>query len=281
MPIWTGDEDYEKFEVHGHPTNMVVDLGKRLCTCQFWMLTDILCVHAYAVLARVNKRPEDFCHQLCTVEAYNKTYTHHINPLPGQLLWEKSMYTQPQAPNIRRRPGALIKKRRKDADEGNSGNKKAKPSESLKRHLKPFICRYCGVKGHTKRGCSKKRLDEVAVAVAAAKVAADKAKSNAVASASEAGPQPHTSAAPVDKPPAVEIEISQPNYEGSQDIAGFAAPAPSRPEKLSTKRKSSPPPQSIGVNPMQGANMATSFRLTSFMKFVPTPSFKAPKKKNN
>ncbi|RYR40387.1 hypothetical protein Ahy_A09g046141 [Arachis hypogaea] len=39
MPIWTGDEDYEKFKVHGHPTNMVVDLGKRLCTCQFWMLT--------------------------------------------------------------------------------------------------------------------------------------------------------------------------------------------------------------------------------------------------
>ncbi|RYR66471.1 hypothetical protein Ahy_A03g012461 isoform B [Arachis hypogaea] len=33
VPIWTGDEDYEKFEVHGHPTNMVVDLGKRLCTC--------------------------------------------------------------------------------------------------------------------------------------------------------------------------------------------------------------------------------------------------------
>nr|XP_025678198.1 uncharacterized protein LOC112778042 [Arachis hypogaea] len=39
VPIWTGDEEYEKFEVHGHPTNMVVDLGKRLCTCQFWMLT--------------------------------------------------------------------------------------------------------------------------------------------------------------------------------------------------------------------------------------------------
>ncbi|RYQ99546.1 hypothetical protein Ahy_B07g087491 isoform A [Arachis hypogaea] len=304
MPIWTGDEDYEKFEVHGHPTNMVVDLGKRLCTCQFWMLTSIPCVHACAALARVNKRPEDFCHQLCTMEAYNKTYAHHINHLSGQSLWEKSMYTHPQAPNIRRRPGALTKKRRKDVDEGNSGNKKAKPSGSLKRVLKPFTCRYCGVKGHTKRGCSKKRLDEVAAAVAAAKAAADKAKSKAaseagpephtVASATQAGPQPqtatsasnlgpqaHVAAAPVDKPPVVEIEISQPNYEGSQDIAGSTAPAPSRPKKLPTKRRSSPPPQSIRVDPMQGASEATSFRLANFMKFVQTPGFKAPRKKNN
>ncbi|RYQ96263.1 hypothetical protein Ahy_B08g091948 [Arachis hypogaea] len=105
----------KNFEVHGHPTNMVVDLGKRLCTCQFWMLTGISCVHACATLAR--------------------------------------------------------------------------------------------------------------------------------------------------------------------DIAESAAPAPSRPQKLSTKRRSSPPPQSIGVDPMQGASVATSFRLANFMKFVPTPGFKAPIKK--
>ncbi|RYQ83616.1 hypothetical protein Ahy_B10g102373 [Arachis hypogaea] len=42
----TGDNGYEKFEVHRHPTNHVVDLGKRLCTCQFWMLTGIpLCAY--------------------------------------------------------------------------------------------------------------------------------------------------------------------------------------------------------------------------------------------
>ncbi|RYR38729.1 hypothetical protein Ahy_A09g043891 [Arachis hypogaea] len=61
--IWSGDTGYEKFEVHGRPTNHVVDLGKRLCTCQFWMLTGIRCVHACAALARVNKHPEDFYHK--------------------------------------------------------------------------------------------------------------------------------------------------------------------------------------------------------------------------
>ncbi|RYR33910.1 hypothetical protein Ahy_A10g048582 [Arachis hypogaea] len=274
MPIWTGDEDYEKFEVHGHPTNMVVDLGKRLCTCQFWMLAGIPCVHACAALARINKRPEDFCHQLCTMEAYNKTYIHHINPLSGQSLWEKSLYTQPHAPNIRRRPGALTKKREKMLMRATVVIRKLNL-------VKPFTCRYCGVKGHTKRGCSKKRLDEVAAAVAAAKAAADKAKTNAAPSASEVGPQPQIAAAPADEPPAVEIDISQPNYKGSQDIAGPAAPPPSRPQKLPTKRRSSPPPQSIAVDPMQGASVATSSKLHNFMKFVPTPGFKAPRKKNN
>ncbi|RYQ91793.1 hypothetical protein Ahy_B09g097824 [Arachis hypogaea] len=208
---------------------VVVDLKKRLCTCQFWMLT-------------VNKRPEDFCRHLCTMESYNKTYAHHINPLPGQSLWEKSVYSQPQSLNIRRRPGVLTKKRRKDADEGNGGNKKAKPSESLKRHLKTFTCRYCGINPN-----SMPFLLLLGLAL-----------------------KPTTTVAPIDNPPTaaivdnsppVEIELSQPNYEGSQDIAVAAAPTPSRPEKLPTKRRSSPPPQSIGVDPMDGASVATSSRL--------------------
>ncbi|XP_025678198.2 uncharacterized protein [Arachis hypogaea] len=57
VPIWTGDEEYEKFEVHGHPTNMVVDLGKRLCTCQFWMLTgDIICPYTNFILFFIMNR---------------------------------------------------------------------------------------------------------------------------------------------------------------------------------------------------------------------------------
>ncbi|RYR76585.1 hypothetical protein Ahy_A01g001170 [Arachis hypogaea] len=45
VPIWTRDNGYEKFEVQGHPANHVMDIGKRLCTCQFWMLTGKLLVY--------------------------------------------------------------------------------------------------------------------------------------------------------------------------------------------------------------------------------------------
>ncbi|RYQ95880.1 hypothetical protein Ahy_B08g091256 [Arachis hypogaea] len=34
-PQWSGDEKEELYEVHGWPTNMVVDLGKHTCTCRF------------------------------------------------------------------------------------------------------------------------------------------------------------------------------------------------------------------------------------------------------
>ncbi|RYR21433.1 hypothetical protein Ahy_B03g066724 [Arachis hypogaea] len=83
---------------------MVVDLGKRLCTCVLLSLSTFVvgllllssllcecclgmpCVHACAALARAGKRPEDYCHQWLTMEAYNNTYAFHINPIPGQAL---------------------------------------------------------------------------------------------------------------------------------------------------------------------------------------------------
>ncbi|XP_057723349.1 uncharacterized protein LOC130939247 [Arachis stenosperma] len=102
-----GDTGYEKFEVHGYPANHVVDLGKHLCTCQFWMLTGIPCVHACAALARVNKNPEDFCHKLVTMDSYRETYQHYINPIPGQTFWEVSESLKPQPPKIKRGPGLI------------------------------------------------------------------------------------------------------------------------------------------------------------------------------
>ncbi|XP_072094073.1 uncharacterized protein [Arachis hypogaea] len=97
QPIWAGDTSYEKFEVHGHLTNHVVDLRKRL---------RILCVHACAAIARVNKHPEDFCHKLLTMDLYKATYSHHINPLPGQQLWERSENNRHLAPFTTRNRGS-------------------------------------------------------------------------------------------------------------------------------------------------------------------------------
>ncbi|RYQ98952.1 hypothetical protein Ahy_B07g086791 [Arachis hypogaea] len=192
----------------------------------------IPCVHACAALARVNKRPEDFCHPLVTMDSYRKTYEHYINPLPGQSMWEKSAYSKPQAPNIKRKPGKLTTKRRKDADEGPSA--KANPTGSTP---------------------------------------APKA-SNTTNPATPAVDIPP----PVSGPQAEEVELSQPSYGGTQDEA--PPPPTTRPPKLPTKRKTSQQPVTTTVDPMQGASAATSSRLARFMKMVPTPQFKALRKKN-
>ncbi|RYR35342.1 hypothetical protein Ahy_A10g050511 [Arachis hypogaea] len=291
---------------------MVIDLGKRICTCQFWMLTGIPCIHACAALARVNKRPENFCHLLDTMESYKKTYEHHINPLPGQSLWEKSVYNQPQAPNIKRKPGKLTTKRRKDADEGTSGNKKAKPIITLKETAKAIHLYILWSKGPHQEGIA----DEVVAALAAATAAKSKTTPTGstpiAAEASNAANEPPQivevpTGAVIQNPPhvditdnlpplvdAAEIDLSQPNYGGTQDeFRNFtqAPPAPTtkRPHKFSTKKRNSPPPitasvdpmqgasaaipplVNASVDPMQGASAATSSRLANFMKFVPTP----------
>ncbi|RYR08390.1 hypothetical protein Ahy_B05g076061 [Arachis hypogaea] len=39
FPQWSGDENEVLYEVQGWPTDMVVYLGSRTCTCRFWQLT--------------------------------------------------------------------------------------------------------------------------------------------------------------------------------------------------------------------------------------------------
>ncbi|RYQ83071.1 hypothetical protein Ahy_B10g101685 [Arachis hypogaea] len=292
VPICTIDEDYENLrsmdtqqtwqetlhlsvlDVNSF-TSFIMLVGMDLNWIGLFTI-GIPCVHACAALAWVNKRPEDFCHPLVTMELYKKTYEHHINPLPGQSLWEKSVYNQPQAPNIKRKPGKLTTKRRKDANEGTSGNKKAKPTIAKAVHLA------------TPRGDIKKRADDVAAALAAAAtvVAAAKSKTTptrstpAAAEASNtANELPQVVEAPSGAVDAAEIDLSQQNHGGTQDEA-LPAPTTKKPHKLPTKRRNSPPPITAYVDPMQGASVATSSRLVNFMKFVPTPGFKAPRKKS-
>ncbi|RYQ88458.1 hypothetical protein Ahy_B09g095636 [Arachis hypogaea] len=148
------------------------------------MLTRIPCVHACDALSRVNKPPEDFCHRLLRMESYREIYNHHINPIPGQSLWEHAEEcNRPHVPKIKRKPGKLQMKRRMNADEkGGGGSKKSKTDPNgdnvhLKRQLGPFTCSFCGNKGHTKRCCKKKRAcDAAAAAVVVAE--ADKKKKN-------------------------------------------------------------------------------------------------------
>ncbi|RYR18942.1 hypothetical protein Ahy_B03g063563 [Arachis hypogaea] len=53
-----------------------------------------------------------------------------------------------------------------------------------------------------------------------------------------------------------------------------------RPSKLPPRRRFSPQATFDPVNSMQGASSGTTTRLVNFMKFLPTPRFKTPRKKN-
>ncbi|RYR22734.1 hypothetical protein Ahy_B03g068039 [Arachis hypogaea] len=258
----------------------------------------IPCVHACAALARVNKHPEDFCHKLITMESYKETYKYHINPIPGQAFWEQSQFNKPLAPPIKRKPGNLQTKRRKDSDEDTSSSKKSKPVTALKSQLRPFTCKYCLQKGHTKRGCEKKRAADAAQAAADAAAAAKAAEAatttntaTATASASATATATTTTtatatanvtinSAPIGQ--ASEIDISQPicsEPEDSQKFTEVTGEPATRPAKLPARRRSPPTTPSTTLDPMKGASSTTALRFTNFLKFVPTPGFKHPRKK--
>ncbi|RYR56187.1 hypothetical protein Ahy_A05g021950 [Arachis hypogaea] len=87
-------------------------------------------------------------------------------------MWEKSQYSRPQAPKIRKKPGPLKQKRRKDADEEPSESKKSKTDATkLPKKYKESSFAYCGTKGHTKRSCSHRKADDIAAALATAATA--------------------------------------------------------------------------------------------------------------
>ncbi|RYQ83205.1 hypothetical protein Ahy_B10g101846 [Arachis hypogaea] len=194
---------------------------------------------------------------------------------------------RPHAPKIKTKPGKLKMKRRMDVDEKSGfGTKKPKVDPKLlgntgdgvhlKRQLGAFTCSFYGEKGHMKRGCKKKRDADVAAAAAAAVTAGEAAKKKKKDPAPEQ-PQDDYGQADVQSNP-VEIEITQPiasEKEDSQNDPGLK-----RPSKLSPRRRSSLPPTSPTVNPLQGTSSATATKFSNSMKFIPTPGFKPPRKKN-
>ncbi|RYR38599.1 hypothetical protein Ahy_A09g043669 [Arachis hypogaea] len=245
-----GDTGYEKYEVHGYPANHVVDLGKHLCLCQFWMLAESL---------------------------------------------------KPQPPKIKRGPGKLQHKRRMDTNEAKGGSKKSKPTSTkdninLKRQLAPFTCNYCGEKGHTKRGCKKKKLADAAAKAKAAAAAQAKLLLKIqvelklmllkmVRMLLNLTPMLNLIQMLLMMPMLVKmLQLTLQTLMSNQlrGVSAVCTITKSRSDKLPPKRKSSISPTSAHapVNPMQGASSGTVARLGSILKFIPTPGFKAPRKKN-
>ncbi|RYQ96499.1 hypothetical protein Ahy_B08g092259 [Arachis hypogaea] len=285
--VWCGNDGYHRFEIHGWPTNMAVDY----LTWETDMHMQILADH------RLNENPEDYCHKWLTMDSYRETYKHSLNPIPGHT----SNVGEVSAPKIRRKPGPLKKKRRKDADEEPSGSKKSKrDATKLARKYKEFSCAYCGTKGHMKRSCSHRKADDIAAALtaAAATVIAKKKEKGSNTNETiegqssqdgeeEGDPVPATDVATSEAPTNVnapsEIVLSQTPFSQPDNGDQEQVTPATRPNKLQPKRKAFPVPGSASVDPLQGVSAGTSLRMAEFMKFVPTPgvkpAFKPPRKK--
>ncbi|KAK7279266.1 hypothetical protein RJT34_24313 [Clitoria ternatea] len=111
--MWTGDGGTEKYEVSCYPARVAVNLGTQECTCRMWQLTGMPCRHACAAIAEKGEHAEDHCHVGLTMAAWNATYEHHVESVPGSEFWEKTGCVPPIPPFITNTTGRPKKQRRK------------------------------------------------------------------------------------------------------------------------------------------------------------------------
>jgi len=58
-PIWSKDEIFQVVHVHTKQA-FIVDIAKRMCTCNFWELVGIPCRNVVAALRYRMQRPDEF-----------------------------------------------------------------------------------------------------------------------------------------------------------------------------------------------------------------------------
>ncbi|KAL5738252.1 hypothetical protein ACOSP7_031013 [Xanthoceras sorbifolium] len=131
-----------EFEVKDGSRYFIVKLDKNSCDCGLWEVSGIPCKHALAVIIGKRLHVEDYVVQYLTRDAYVRTYSHVIHPIPSEDQWPESTEGVVMPPQKRRLPGRPKKSRKRAADEP----QKQKRSSSGK-------CSKCGEYGHNVRTC--------------------------------------------------------------------------------------------------------------------------------
>ncbi|KAL8555195.1 hypothetical protein ACS0TY_003129 [Phlomoides rotata] len=96
-----------------------VDLQHYTCTCKACQLSGILYTHALCAILSEDLAPEDFVHQLYTIDMYKVAYECPIYGINYDALWGESLYIPPLPPNFGRKStkGKKVKKRRRQDGE--------------------------------------------------------------------------------------------------------------------------------------------------------------------
>ncbi|RYQ79582.1 hypothetical protein Ahy_Scaffold5g107810 [Arachis hypogaea] len=313
--MWSRDAAEVMFEVHGEPHNVVVDLGNQTCSCRSWQLSAYLsthlvtqfyyllglpCRHAIAAISVMNDRPENYVHAWLIMGSYNKTYEYHINPETSQYLH----CLPPVRIKPRGRPSYYARK--KDAHEAPVRGSQERTATKLKQKYGKFTCGTCGDVGHTTRSCKiakKQKADELTAAAKAAEDAAHEGDAGAKGKEGEVVSAEYKVGAEGGQTKTQTKVAAEGGLGDEQEPTTHAAKTTKivkkgllrtkserHIDKLPVKRTTSstaataaaaPHPTEISRETIQGVSVATSEKLSSFLKFVPTSGFNPLKKMSN
>ncbi|XP_027102956.1 uncharacterized protein [Coffea arabica] len=138
----------DTFQVGDMDRTYIVNLRQRICDCDAFQISRILCKHATLGVIYRKEKLENYCEVWFTKDMYLKTYSHMIHPIPHVKRWPPMPEVLPTtvlSPPLRRAPGRPRVNRRREVDE-TACTTQEKRSSTLK-------CGNCGAFGHNKRTC--------------------------------------------------------------------------------------------------------------------------------
>lgn len=88
------------YEVTYWDHRFTVNLDERTCSCRFWQLSGLPCPHAISCIYYASRPLEEFIAKCYSVEEYNKTYAHYLQPVEGKAFWPVSNREKPLPPGM-------------------------------------------------------------------------------------------------------------------------------------------------------------------------------------
>ncbi|CAN1825485.1 hypothetical protein LINPERHAP1_LOCUS31190 [Linum perenne] len=95
----------------------VVDLQRKCCTCGYWQLSGVPCMHAIVAISYMRYDINNYIHEWYSVQVARRAYTKGIQPLPGREDWKEVDGNQVLPPPYKVLPGRPKKNRRKEPGE--------------------------------------------------------------------------------------------------------------------------------------------------------------------
>ncbi|GBG63533.1 hypothetical protein CBR_g38601 [Chara braunii] len=123
-----------------------VDIASRTCSCMKWQKMGVPCLHAACVLLKRCLRPEDYCSEYFTAEAYRSTYAGTVRPLPSSE-WPGAV-TADGAASFAIIPPTIQKPKVQSPKHCVHGSVEG-------RTVRAVHCSRCSKEGHTRRTCNK------------------------------------------------------------------------------------------------------------------------------
>ena len=134
---------YEVLEfIDDEERHYVVDLKKFECDCRAWQISGMPCKHAMACISRNSLEPIDFIDESLKKDAYLRTYSETICPIPDQCNWPSVDKPILLPPVKYVKIGRPKHNRKRERNEGPARKKRY-----------TLTCSQCNKLGHNKRSC--------------------------------------------------------------------------------------------------------------------------------